>query len=50
MTRAPRASRLTALTLVAALALPTLAVTAGCGNKDNMATETNGGPVVNNAP
>ena len=31
MTRAPRASRWTALTLVATLALPTLAITAGCG-------------------
>ena len=50
MTRAPRASRFTALTLVAALALPTLAVTGGCGgHKDD--TETNGGgTVVSNAP
>ena len=40
MTRAPRAprfipSRLIALALVASLALPTLAVTAGCGSKNN---------------
>ena len=50
MTRAPRASRLTALTLAAALALPTLAVTAGCGHGNNAQSETNGGPVVSNAP
>lgn len=35
MTRAPRASRLIALALVASFALPTLAVTAGCGSKNN---------------
>jgi len=40
MTRAPRASRLIALALVASLALPTLAVTAGCGSKNNTADQT----------
>ncbi len=35
MTRAPRAPRFIALALVASLALPTLAVTAGCGGKNN---------------
>ena len=35
MTRAPRASRFIALALVASFALPTLAVTAGCGSKNN---------------
>lgn len=51
MTRVPRASRLMALTLVASLALPTLAVTAGCGKGNDTATETNGGGnVVSNAP
>jgi len=40
MTRAPRASRLIALALVASLALPTLAVTAGCGSKNNASDQT----------
>ncbi len=40
MTRAPRASRLIALALVASFALPTLAVTAGCGSKNNSADQT----------
>ncbi len=45
MTRAPRASRLVpsrlvALALVAFLALPTLAVTAGCGSKNNASDQT----------
>ena len=54
MTRAPRASRWTALTLVATLALPTLAVTAGCGHGgsggsgDNSQVSTNTQP--NTAP
>lgn len=38
MTCAPRASRLIALALVASFALPTLAVTAGCGSKNNNTT------------
>lgn len=51
MTRTPRASRLLALILAASLALPTLAVTAGCGPKagNQSATETNGGPPVSNS-
>ena len=53
MTRAPRASRWTALTLVATLALPTLALTAGCGHgggsSDNSQVSTNA-PVPNAAP
>jgi len=40
MTRAPRASRFIALALVASFALPTLAVTAGCGSKNNAADQT----------
>jgi len=46
MTRTPRASRLVALALVASLALPTLAVTAGCGSKntDNSQVSTNTAP------
>ena len=40
MTRAPRASRFIALALVASFALPTLAVTAGCGGKNNAADQT----------
>ena len=40
MTRAPRASRLIALALVASFALPTLAVTAGCGSKNNASDQT----------
>ena len=42
MTRLPRASRFVALALVASLALPTLAVTAGCGknNADNGSSTT----------
>lgn len=53
MTRAPRTSRWVALTLVATLALPTLALTAGCGHgSDNNAgqSETNSGPMVSNSP
>jgi hypothetical protein len=45
MTRTPRASRLIALALVASLALPTLAVTAGCGSKN-----TDNGQVSTTAP
>ena len=40
MTRAPRASRLIALALVASFALPTLAVTAGCGSKNSDSSQT----------
>ena len=40
MIRAPRASRLIALALVASFALPTLAVTAGCGSKNNASDQT----------
>ena len=54
MTRAPRASRWTALTLVATLGLPTLAVTAGCGHGggggDNSQVSTNAPAPMNNAP
>ncbi len=48
----PRASRLSALALAATLTLPMLAVTAGCGQKssDQTATQTNGGPPVDNSP
>jgi len=50
MTRAPRASRWVALSLAATLALPTLAVTAGCGHGNNTGqTETNGAPPVDNS-
>ena len=40
MTRAPRAPRFIALALVASLALPTLAVTAGCGGKNNASDQS----------
>lgn len=52
MTRSPSTSRLVALVLAASLALPTLAVTAGCGPKanDQAYTQTNGGTPVNNSP
>jgi len=52
MTCTPRASRFAALALAASLALTTLAVTAGCGQKasDQAATQTNGGPPVDNSP
>ncbi len=51
MTRTPRASRLIALVVAASLALPTLAVTAGCGPKANDQSYTNtGGTTANNAP
>ena len=43
MTRAPRASRFIALALVASFALPTLAVTAGCGGKNNASDQTSAG-------
>ena len=43
MTRAPRASRLIALALVASFALPTLAVTAGCGGKNNASDQSSAG-------
>lgn len=46
MTRTPRTSRFVALALVASFALPTLTVTAGCGNKnaDNTSTVSNSAP------
>lgn len=44
MTRAPRASRLVALALVATFSLPTLAITAGCGSKNNDATASQSSP------
>ena len=40
MTRALRAPRFIALALVASLALPTLAVTAGCGSKNNASDQS----------
>jgi len=40
MTRAPRAPRFIAFALVASFALPTFAVTAGCGGKNNAADQT----------
>lgn len=40
MTRAPRASRFIALALVASFALPTLAVTAGCGGKNTASDQS----------
>lgn len=53
--RAPRASRLVALALVASLALPTLAMTAGCGSKSTDNTAASNGAtapdtMANNAP
>ena len=52
MTRAPRYSRWTALALVATLALPTLAVTAGCGkgNNDQSAQQNSTNTQPNTAP
>ena len=52
MTRSPRTSRLIALVVAASLALPTLAVTAGCGPKasDQAATQSNGTAPMNSTP
>ena len=52
MTRSPRTSRLIALVVAASLAMPTLAVTAGCGPKasDQAATQSNGTAPMNSTP
>ena len=52
MTRSPRTSRLIALVVAASLAIPTLAVTAGCGPKasDQAATQSNGTAPMNSTP
>jgi hypothetical protein len=52
MTNTPRASRLIALVVAASLALPTLAVTAGCGPKasEEPTTQTSGTTPMNSTP
>ena len=52
MTRTPRASRLIALVVAASLALPALAVTAGCGPKasEEPTTQTSGTTPMNSTP
>jgi len=58
MTRTPRTSRWMALSLAFSLALPAVAMTAGCGNKGDNAQQTdnsapagpNSGPMSNAAP